>query len=132
MKWYETVANSKVRTVFTSGGVKSVLDSVGSSRHSVFSAAFIDELENSSSQVVSTYKLFLKVQERVEQDAARIGAGKNPQYSPMQYAGHESGEFLFLLNGRMDSAALDVDTNKQLDFETAVAVNSSGYEPGMY
>lgn len=120
VKWYETVAESKVRTVFTSGGVKPVLDSVGGSRHSIFSAAFIDELESSSSKVVSTYKLFLKVQERVKAEAARIGVDQNPQYSPMQFAGHESGEFLFLIDGNTESASLDIDTDA-LNFEQTIA-----------
>lgn len=122
-KWYETVASSKVRTVFTSGGVKPVLDSVGDSRHSVFSTAFIDELESSSSQVVSTYKLFLKVQERVKAEAARIGVDQNPQYSPMQFAGHESGEFLFILDGKSGSATLDTQMDTLSDAERKVASN---------
>ena len=127
-KWYETVAESKVRTVFTSGGVKPVLDSVGGSRHSVFSSAFIDELESSSSQVVSTYKLFLRVQERVKAEAARIGVDQNPQYSPMQFAGHESGEFLFLVGGKSDSASLDIDPNGQLQYMQKLAANNTNYE----
>ncbi|MFK7854417.1 MAG: caspase family protein [Granulosicoccus sp.] len=108
-KWYETIASARVRTVFTSGGLKPVLDSVGnSSRHSIFSAAFIEELDTTEEPVVSTYKLFLKVQEKVKSEAARLGLDQNPQYSPMQFAGHESGEFLFLANedyvtGKLDS-----------------------------
>ena len=99
-KWYETIASARVRTVFTSGGLKPVLDSVGgASRHSIFSAAFINELDSSDEPVVSTYKLFLKVQEKVKAEAARLGLEQNPQYSPMQFAGHESGEFLFIANG---------------------------------
>ena len=95
-EWYEKISSSKVRTVLTSGGVKPVLDSVGNSRHSVFSAAFLDELENAQEPVVSAYNLFLKVQARVKADADRIGEDQNPQYSPMKFAGHETGEFLFV------------------------------------
>ncbi|MFK7996830.1 MAG: caspase family protein [Granulosicoccus sp.] len=127
-KWYETIASSKVRTVFTSGGVKPVLDSVGGSRHSIFSAAFIDELETSASKVVSTYKLFLKVQERVKQEAARLGLEQNPQYSPMQFAGHESGEFLFLIDGKSDSAKLETETESLSIFNRKVALNTTIYD----
>ena len=104
-RWFEKIASSKVRTVFTSGGVKPVLDSIGNARHSVFSAAFLDELENAQGPVVSAYNLFLKVQERVKQDAERIGEEQNPQYSPMKFAGHETGEFLFVQKSLLKSVS---------------------------
>ncbi|WP_169727500.1 caspase family protein [Granulosicoccus antarcticus] len=109
--WYETIASAKVRTVFTSGGLKPVLDSVGgSSQHSIFSAAFLNELETSDEPVVSTYKLFLRVQERVKAEATRLGLEQNPQYSPMQFAGHESGEFLFISDQDNVTSKLEIPT----------------------
>ena len=93
--------------MLTSGGVKPVLDSVGNSRHSVFSAAFLDELENAQEPVVSAYNLFLKVQARVKADAERIGEDQNPQYSPMKFAGHETGEFLFVQKQFQKTASIE-------------------------
>lgn len=130
-RWYETIASSKVRTVFTSGGVAPVLDSVGESRHSIFSAAFIDELQSSSSAVVSTYQLFLKVQERVKQQAARLGVDQNPQYSPMKFAGHESGEFLFISNGTSETSSLDTDFETLSDRSQRLAANTSVYNDAL-
>lgn len=121
-RWYETIASAQVRTVFTSGGVKPVLDSVGGgSQHSIFSAAFIDELDSSKEPVVSTYKLFLKVQEKVKKEATRLGLEQNPQYSPMQYAGHESGEFLFVANSNNIRGKLEIKPDFQADNTTRVA-----------
>lgn len=117
-RWYEKISSSKVRTVFTSGGVKPVLDSVGNSRHSVFSAAFLDELETAQTPVVSAYNLFLKVQARVKEDAERIGEEQNPQYSPMKFAGHETGEFLFVQKRFLKSASNEVKPSDSLPFPT--------------
>ncbi len=98
LQWYENVSRSKVRTVLTSGGVRPVIDGLQGSRHSIFAEAFIDELA-SGSGVVEAYTLFLNVQERVIKSASSIGMVQDPRYSPIQFAGHESGEFLFVGSG---------------------------------
>lgn len=95
LKWYNSVAALKVRTVLSSGGVKPVLDSNGTSKHSLFAQALLDEL-GSADGIVEAYELFLKVQKRVKQGARQFNLDQNPQYSPIKHAGHESGEFLFV------------------------------------
>lgn len=95
LDWYRAVSALKVRTVFTSGGVRPVLDSTSYSKHSLFAAALLDELERGSG-VVQAYDLFLEVQARVREEARKLSLDQNPQYSPIRFAGHESGEFLFV------------------------------------
>ena len=97
-QWYQNVSGSKVRTVLTSGGVRPVIDGLPDSRHSIFAEAFIEVL-SSSDGVVEAYDLFASVQEKVRNSAASIGLEQDPRYSPIQFAGHESGEFLFVGNG---------------------------------
>jgi len=94
-QWYENVSESKVRTVLTSGGVRPVIDGLPESRHSIFADAFIGVL-NSSDGVVEAYNLFVEVQQKVRDSALSIGMEQDPRYSPIQFAGHESGEFLFV------------------------------------
>jgi len=112
LDWYRSIASSKVRTVLTSGGVKPVLDSTGDSQHSLFSEALLDELAEAEG-VVETYELFLRVQDKVKTEAEKLALEQNPQYSPIRYAGHESGEFLFVAgdaDGR--TAQLDSQTDQ--------------------
>lgn len=94
-QWYANVSGSKVRTVLTSGGVRPVIDGIQGSRHSIFATAFLDELDTGTG-VVEAYDLFQKVQLRVRDAAASVGMEQDPGYSPIQFAGHESGEFLFV------------------------------------
>ena len=94
-RWYRTVSSLKVRTVFTSGGVKPVLDSTAGAEHSLFAEALLDELGRGSG-VVQAYDLFLNVRDRVKTEARKLTLEQNPQYSPIRFAGHESGEFMFV------------------------------------
>jgi len=94
-QWYQSVSNSKVRTVLTSGGVRPVIDGLPDSRHSIFAEAFIGVL-SSSNGVIEAYRLFSEVQDKVRNSAQSIGLEQDPRYSAIQYAGHESGEFLFV------------------------------------
>ena len=49
--------------------------------------------------VVQAYDLFLDVRERVREEAGKLSLDQTPQYSPIRFAGHESGEFLFVSSG---------------------------------
>ena len=120
LDWYKTVSTLKVRTVFTSGGVKPVLDSNGRSRHSLFAEALLDEL-NKGTGVVQAYNLFLSVQNRVKTEARKLSLDQNPQYSPIRYAGHESGEFLFVVNDNNSNA-----TNSHLSEPTQPSLLAMG------
>jgi hypothetical protein len=95
LNWYKSIAASKVRTVLTSGGIKPVIDSTANSRHSLFAEALLDELANADG-IVEAYALYLKVQNKVKAEAKKLSVEQDPQYSPIRFAGHESGEFLFI------------------------------------
>lgn len=97
IQWYETVVNSKVRTVLSSGGVRPVIDGLPDSRNSIFADALIKQLE-SGRGVIEAYSIYTSVQQQVQAAAGSIGMEQNPLYSPIKFAGHESGEFLFVSN----------------------------------
>jgi len=81
------------RTVLTSGGLKPVLD-VGGGEHSVFAEQLLRVLRNNFS-ILTGSELKEKVAARVTRAAAKFGFEQEPDYAPIQYAGHEAGEFVF-------------------------------------
>ena len=85
----QRLATKRSRTVLTSGGLEPVVDD-GNGTHSVFAAALLDALESNDS-VLEASKLFANVRERVVSSA-----DQTPQYAPMQTAGHDGGDFLFI------------------------------------
>ena len=94
-RWYKVVSNSRVRVVLSSGGVRPVYDSLGTSRHSLFAKAFIDELNNNEG-VLEGYDLYTNVQSKVSAEARKFNVEQDPLYAPIKHAGHEAGEFFFL------------------------------------
>ena len=88
------MADKRSRMVLSSGGVKPVLDG-GGSGHSVFARAFLDALTENA-EVLEGFTLYRKVAERVTLAAAQLRADQTPQYAPMRFAGHESGDFFFI------------------------------------
>ncbi|MEE9395604.1 MAG: hypothetical protein V3V31_01195 [Methylococcales bacterium] len=93
-KWLEMMAQAKSRTVFTSGGLKPVLDS-GSDGHSIFAKAFVDALKKNS-DILEGQALYRKVYSEVQNAADRVGFDQAPQYAPIRHTGHESGDFFFV------------------------------------
>lgn len=93
-KWLKVMAQTRSRTVLTSGGLKPVLDG-GGGRHSVFAAAFLDVLRGNG-QILDGQSLYREVQKRVKSAAARLDMDQDPLYAPIRYAGHEAGEFFFV------------------------------------
>ncbi|MGI9236452.1 MAG: caspase family protein [Woeseiaceae bacterium] len=85
----ERLAAKRSRTVLTSGGLEPVIDD-GDGTHSVFAAALLDALTVNDT-VLEASKLFTAVRDRVV-----LSADQTPQYSPMQKAGHDGGDFLFI------------------------------------
>jgi len=85
----ERLAAKRSRTVLTSGGLEPVIDD-GEGAHSVFAAALLDALTVNDT-VLEASKLFTAVRDRVV-----LNADQTPQYSPMQKAGHDGGDFLFI------------------------------------
>ena len=93
-KWLEMMAQAKSRTVFTSGGLKPVLDS-GTDGHSIFAKAFVDALKKNR-DILEGQALYRKVYSEVQNAADRVGFDQAPQYAPIRHTGHESGDFFFV------------------------------------
>jgi len=90
-----TLAQKRVRTAMTSGGVKPVLDA-GGSGHSVFAEAFLGVLEDNAT-VLEAERLFWAVRTRVVSTSKKLNAEQIPTYDPIHMAGHESlGDFIFV------------------------------------
>lgn len=93
-KYLEVLSRKKARTALTSGGLKPVLDT-GGGRHSVFSQAFLESLENNKG-VIEGQRLYREVLARVSLRAANINFEQEPEYAPISFAGHEGGDFLLV------------------------------------
>jgi len=98
-KWIEKMAEKRSRVVLTSGGVAPVLDG-GGGGHSVFARAFLNALE-ANQGVLEGQKLFQAVSSEVANSSATADFEQVPQYAPIKYAGHESGDF-FLVPTRLN------------------------------
>jgi uncharacterized caspase-like protein len=97
--WLKIMAEKRSRTVLTSGDLKPVLDS-GGGQHSIFAKAFINVLQENE-DILEGQRLYQQISARVAYAAAAVmtDAGpveQVPQYAPIKYAGHESGDFLFV------------------------------------
>jgi hypothetical protein len=97
--WLKIMAEKRSRTVLTSGDLKPVLDS-GAGQHSIFAKAFLDVLQENM-EVIEGQRLYHQISARVAYAASAVmtDAGpveQVPQYAPIQFAGHESGDFLFV------------------------------------
>src|SRR4029453_4307685 len=88
-KQLKDMVEKRSRTVLTSGSLQPVKSSGGS--QSLFAIAFLDVLR-ANDEVLTGLRLYQEVSARVA-DAA---AGQVPQYAPIQFAGHEAGDFVFV------------------------------------
>ncbi len=95
--WVKTMADGRSRTALTSGGVQPVPDT-GSGRHSYFARAFLNVLQDNN-RLLEGQRLFREVSTSLALGAIDAPVPQVPQYSPIRYAGHESGEFFFLPKG---------------------------------
>ncbi len=80
------------RTVLTSGGLRPVLDS-GGGEHSLFARALLTVLKLND-RPLSGAVLHREVAARVTFSAAELGVEQVPHYAPIQFAGHETGDFV--------------------------------------
>jgi hypothetical protein len=88
------MAQQRSRMVLTSGGLEPVLDGSGSG-HSVFAAAFIDALKRNGGALTGQ-EIHGVVLPTVATTADRFAKHHQvPEYAPIKYAGHESGDFIF-------------------------------------
>lgn len=93
-KWLRSISQSRVRAVLSSGGVQPVLDG-GGGNHSVFARALLDVL-HSNEDVVEAQRVYQEIAARVLDRASRFHIEQRPEYAPLRFAGHESGDFLFV------------------------------------
>jgi len=88
------MAHQRSRMVLTSGGVEPVLDSAGGG-HSAFAQAFLGVLQ-ANVGVLPGQELFGHLRLRVASVADRVQMRQVPEYAPIKFAGHESGDFVFV------------------------------------
>lgn len=95
--WQRAMLGKRSRTALTSGGLAPVLDA-GGGKHSIFAKALIDTLR-ANSDVLEGQRLFQELSAQVTWAAEAKNFEQIPQYAPIKYAGHESGEFFFVPEG---------------------------------
>ena len=95
--WVKTMANGRSRTALTSGGLQPVPDT-GTGRHSYFARAFLNVLEDNN-RLLEAQRLFREVSTSLALAAIDSPVPQVPEYSPIRFAGHESGEFFFMPRG---------------------------------
>jgi hypothetical protein len=67
----------------------------GSGRHSYFARAFMNVLQDNN-RLLEGQRLFQEVATSLALGAIDAPLAQSPEYAPIRYAGHESGEFFFL------------------------------------
>lgn len=82
------------RTALTSGGLEPVLDA-GGGGHSIFARSLLDALSRPSDPL-ETYLVWSSVKARVMFETRSLRRQQMPEYAPIQFAGHEGGEFVFV------------------------------------
>ncbi len=95
--WVKAMSDGRSRTALTSGGVQPVPDT-GSGKHSYFARAFLNVLQDNN-RLLEAQRLFREVSTSLALGAIDSPLAQSPQYSPIRYAGHESGEYFFLPKG---------------------------------
>jgi uncharacterized protein len=83
---------NRSRIAMTSGGLEPVVDG-GGGGHSLFARSLIDVLGNVR-EPVQAQQLFNAVNARFALLAQRLRVTQQPEYAPIRYAGHESGDFV--------------------------------------
>lgn len=92
-EWVEVMATTPARMALTSGGVQPVIDS-GGGKHSVFARAFLQSLSDNKG-LLEGYSLYTRVLSKMRVTTNNLNIDQNPDYAPIQHAGHEAGEFFF-------------------------------------
>ena len=92
--WLKSMSKKRVRTVLTSGGLEPVLDG-GGGRNSVFAKSLLQALQVNQ-DALEGQRLYREISARVLSDALRFKIEQVPEYAPIRFAGHESGDFVFL------------------------------------
>jgi hypothetical protein len=90
----QLMAQKKSRMVMTSGGIEPVIDNVGGT-HSVFAVSFL-ALLRANAGVLAGQEMFQLLRLKVTSTADRVEMRQVPEYAPIKFGGHESGDFLFV------------------------------------
>ncbi len=90
--WVKTMVAGKSRTALTSGGVQPVADAANNSEHSVFASSLLSVLNNNN-QLLTGQQLFREIATGMALRSQKAGLQQAPEYAPIQFAGHEAGEF---------------------------------------
>ncbi|HEX6832877.1 MAG TPA: caspase family protein [Rudaea sp.] len=92
--WVKTMVAGRSRTALTSGGVQPVADT-GRGDHSLFAGALLSVLKDNN-ELLTGQHLFHELAGNMTLRAAAAGLQQSPEYAPIQFAGHEAGEFFFM------------------------------------
>ena len=92
-EWVKTMVAGKSRTALTSGGVQPVPDAARG-EHSLFAGALIAALSENN-QLLTGQRLFREIASNMALKSTNTGLQQVPEYAPIQFAGHEAGEFFF-------------------------------------
>jgi len=102
--WVKTMVAGKSRTALTSGGVQPVADAAANSEHSVFASALLTVL-NSNNNLLTGQHLYRELAAGMALRSAGAGLQQAPEYAPIQFAGHEAGEFFLMPTGARSADA---------------------------
>lgn len=102
-KWVSAATSSRSRTALTSGGLAPVPD-IGRGGNSHFARAFVATLEDNG-QLLEGQRLYRELTTAMATAAAESDLVQVPEYAPIQFAGHEAGEFFFSPNRSARSVA---------------------------
>lgn len=94
LAWMRGMVTKRSRTALTSGGLAPVLDS-GGGDHSIFAKALLTVLAEAT-EPIEGQRLFQEISARVAWAAEARDFEQLPQYAPIKYAGHESGDFFLV------------------------------------
>jgi hypothetical protein len=92
--WVKTMVAGKSRTALTSGGVQPVADA-SRGEHSQFAGALLRALGDNN-QLLTGQRLYREIASSMALKSASVGLQQVPEYAPIQFAGHEAGEFFFM------------------------------------
>jgi predicted nucleic acid-binding Zn-ribbon protein len=92
--WVKTMVAGKSRTALTSGGVQPVADA-SRGEHSQFAGALLRALGDNN-QLLTGQRLYREIASSMALKSASAGLQQVPEYAPIQFAGHEAGEFFFM------------------------------------
>lgn len=94
LQWLKQMAHKRARLALTSGGLSPVLD-IGGGGHSVFANALLEVL-TTNDDILEGSRLYNEVKARVAFRASQIRFEQVPEFAPVQFAGHEGGEFFLV------------------------------------